>query len=88
MKAKDIIKIMKANNITLHDLAREENEKLFVCSLEDIMVRINEQHESTMSRKIAEKVFDRFDFCNYEEYYDTTDLAIDELVKEYLNNDK
>lgn len=40
--------------------------------------------------KIANEVFDRFDFGDYQDYYDTTDFAIDELieeVKEEFEND-
>lgn len=89
LTAKDIVKLMKENNITLHDLASEENKVIYIYSIEDIICRINasnEQYGITMSDeekyKIAEEVLDRFDFSDYENYYCTTDFAIDELIEE------
>lgn len=89
LTAKDIVKLMKENNVTLHDLAREDDKILYVYGLEDVICRINEYNEKygiTMSDekkcKIAEEVFDRFDFSDYEDYYTTTDFAIDQLVYE------
>ena len=32
--------------------------------------------------KIANEVFDRFSFGNYQDFYDTIDFAIDELIEE------
>ena len=32
--------------------------------------------------KIANEVFDRFNFSNYQDYYNTTDFAINELIEE------
>lgn len=89
LTAKDIVKLMDENNITLHDLASEQNKILYVYSIEDIVCRINESNEKCgveMSDeeklKIANEVLDRFNFCSYQDYYDTTDFVIDELIEE------
>ena len=88
LTAKDIVKLMDENNITLHDLASEQNKILYVYSIEDIICRINDSNEKygvEMSDeeklKIANEVFDRFSFGNYQDFYDTTDFAIDELIE-------
>ena len=89
LTAKDIVKLMDENNITLHDLASEQNKILYIYGIEDIICRINESNEKygvEMSDeeklKIANEVFNTFSFGNYQDYYDTTDFAIDELIEE------
>lgn len=39
LTAKDIVKLMDENNITLHDLASEQNKILYVYSIEDIICK-------------------------------------------------
>ena len=46
LTAKDIVKLMDENNITLHDLASEQNKILYVYSIEDIICRINDSNEN------------------------------------------
>lgn len=36
--------------------------------------------------KIANEVFDRFSFGNYQDFYDTIDFAIDELIEKLKKN--
>lgn len=89
LTAKDIVKLMDENNITIQDIADEKGVNIWVWSIEDVIARIDEQNEKygnqmseELKTKIAREVLDRLDFSDYGELYDTIDFAFDELIYE------
>jgi hypothetical protein len=90
-KLKEIIDTMNTYGITLHDLADEFNEQIWVWSVDDVKIRIterNDKYDIKMTddeiNNIAQEVIDRLDFSDYGDLYDTMDYVFDYLIEDVM----
>ena len=82
---------MNTYGITLHDLADEFNEQIWVWSVDDVKIRIterNDKYDIEMTddeiNNIAQEVIDRLDFSDYSDLYDTMDCVFDDLIEDVM----
>lgn len=90
-KLKEIIDTMNTYGITLHDLADEFNEQIWIWSVDDVKIRIterNDKYDIKMTddeiNNIAQEVIDRLDFSDYGDLYDTMDCVFDYLIEDVM----
>lgn len=91
MTAEEIAKLMEENSISIHDIASCLNCTVWVWSVDDFIIRVQEYNykfgkEMTdeQVREVAQEVCDRLEFSDYGDLYEIIDFAADELIYEIV----
>ena len=99
LTAKDIVKLMDENNITIQDISREMNCESWIWCLDDFLEDLKQRNEDygiKMTEKqeldIAKRAFENFDISDcvgdfgYEMMHEVISQLLDKAIEEVEND--
>lgn len=99
LTAKDIVKLMDENNITIQDISREMNCESWIWCLDDFLTDLKQRNEDygikmteEQELNIAKRAFENFDISDcvgdfgYEMMHEVISQLLDKAIEEVEND--